>query len=418
MIRPPRTTIDQSLVAKIIAGSGVFMCLCCNAVAQNFTSQAVNNGAIGFSEFLPIGDGLDLSFGSGPGIKGGMAYGIAAETIYDSNFLLSENDPKSELTTTVTPWVNYRTDPEGGAPFSVVANYRPVVQTFLENSNLNGINQSGDLSMQLQGSKTIITAFGNYVEIAATDPILNQFVSGSFLNGVLTASYQIAPRTTLFASGTVSISEFETAALEGAKIYTTAFGAIWAATERLKFGPAIRYTTASSDNTGDLDAMAFSIQGEYKVGERIQIIGSLGLEYTNDSRSTGSGRSGLTGGLVANYAITDRLAWTNSVQYVTVPSPSEQNFVVNNLSISTALFRELLHGNVGAGLSMNVGMFEGVGPVGVQLEDEKNYGVFVTYRRKFFLERLEFDSRVRYLMNNGNSDWSQVQVSAALRLQF
>lgn len=418
MIRPPRTTIDRSLVAKIIAGTGVLMHLCCVAAAQNFTSQAVNNGAIGFSGFIPIGNGVDLNFGPGPGIKGGMAYGIAAEAIYDSNFLLSENNPKSELTTTITPWVNYRTDPEGGAPFSVAANYRPVVQTFLENSNLNGINQSGDVSMQWQGSKTTITAFGSYVEIAGTDPILNQFVSGSFLNGVLTAAYQIAPRTTLFASGTASISQYETAALEGAKIYTTAFGAMWLATERLKFGPAFRYTTATSENTGDFDAMAFSIQGEYKVGERIQIIGSLGLESANDSRSSGSGRSGLTGGLTANYAVTERLAWTNSVQYVTVPSPSEQNFVVNNLSLSTALYRQLLRGNVGAGLSMNVGVFEGVGPVGVQLEDENNYGIFVTYRRNFFLERLEFDSRIRYSINRGNSDWSQLQVSAGLRLQF
>jgi hypothetical protein len=293
-----------------------------------------------------------------------------------------------------------------------------VVQTFLENSNLNGINQSGDVSMQLQGSKTVITAFGNYVEIAATDPILNQFVSGAFLNGILTGSYQIAPRTSLFASYTASISEYDTKALEGAKIYTTAFGAMWAATERLRFGPAIRYTASSSENTGDIDAMAFSMQGEYKVGERIQIIGSLGLEYTNDSRSTGSGRSGLTGGLSASYAVTELLSWTNSVQYVTVPSPNEQNFVLNNLSLSTALYRQLLRGNIGAGLNVNVGIFEGVGPVGVQLEDEKNYGVFVTYRRNFFLERLEFDSRIRYSMNRGNSDWSQVQVSAGLRLQF
>jgi hypothetical protein len=402
----------------MIAGSGVFIHLCCTAAAQNFTSQAVNNGAIGFNEFLPIGDGLNLTFGPGPGIKGGLAYGVAAESVYDSNFLLSEKNPQSELTTTVTPWINYRTDPEGGAPFSVIANYRPVVQTFLENSNLNGINQSGDVSMQLQGSKTVITAFGNYVEIAATDPILNQFVSGAFLNGILTGSYQIAPRTSLFASYTASISEYDTKALEGAKIYTTAFGAMWAATERLRFGPAIRYTASSSENTGDIDAMAFSMQGEYKVGERIQIIGSLGLEYTNDSRSTGSGRSGLTGGLSASYAVTELLSWTNSVQYVTVPSPNEQNFVLNNLSLSTALYRQLLRGNIGAGLNVNVGIFEGVGPVGVQLEDEKNYGVFVTYRRNFFLERLEFDSRIRYSMNRGNSDWSQVQVSAGLRLQF
>lgn len=418
MIRPPRTTIDKTIVAKMIVGSGVFMQLCCALLAQNFTSQAVNNGAIGFSEFLPIGEGLDLSFGPGPGLKGGMAYGIAAETIYDSNFLLSENDPESELTTTFTPWVNYRTDPEGGAPFSIAANYRPVVQTFLENSDLNGVNQSADVSMKLEGSKTLITAFGSYVEIAGTDPILNQFVNGSFLNGVITATYQIAPRTTLFASGAASISEYETTALEGSKIYTTAIGASWAATERLKFGPAFRYTASSSDNTGSSDAMAFSIQGEYKVGEKIQIIGSLGWEYTDDSREGGSGRSGLTGGLTANYALTERLAWSNSVQYVTVPSPSEENYVINNLSISTALYRELLRANVGLGLSMNVGTYDGVGPVGVQLEDDKNFGIFVSYRRKFMHERLEFDSRVRYSVNNGNSDWDQVQVSAGLKFQF
>jgi hypothetical protein len=101
-----------------------------------------------------------------------------------------------------------------------------------------------------------------------------------------------------------------------------------------------------------------------------------------------------------------------------VPSPSEENYVINNLSISTALYRELLRANVGLGLSMNVGTYDGVGPVGVQLEDDKNFGIFVSYRRKFMHERLEFDSRVRYSVNNGNSDWDQVQVSAGLKFQF
>jgi hypothetical protein len=402
----------------MIAGAGVFMQLCCTALAQNFTSQAVNNGAIGIADFLPIGNGLDLGFGPGPGIKGGAAYGVAAETIYDSNFLLQENNTSSEWITTLTPWVNYRTDPEGGAPFSMAANYRPVIQTFLENSDLNGVNQSADISMNLEGSKTLITAFGSYLEVAATDPILNQFVNGSFLNGVVTATYQVAPRTTLFASGAASISSFETTALEGAKIYTTAVGALWAATERLRLGPAIRYTSAASDNTGDSRALAFSIQGEYKVGEKIQIIGSLGWETIDDSRDDGGGRSGITGGLTANYALTERLAWSNSVQYVTVPSPSEENFVVNNLSITTALNRELLRANIGLGLSLNVGTYDGVGPVVTQLEDDRNFGIFISYQRRFLHDRLEFDSRVRYSVNSGNVDWSQVQVTAGLELQF
>ncbi len=384
--------------------------------AQDFTTQVGNLDPLNLSNLVAVGD--PLVFGNGPGLKGGVAYGLGLETVYDSNLFLKEKDTESDLALNFLPWFAYNTDPEGGAAVSIGVTYHPVARAYLNNSDLNGFDQSADITAKIVGAKTVLDIYSRFSEISGTDRLTGEFVTGALFNTGIQGSYQVAPRTSVNGSFSAAISDYGTSSLVGANIYAASFGSYWSASERFSFGPAIRYAIAESSNTGTRDAWALYMQAKYLAGQRIQIQASLGVEYSKSSRDGDSTTFGLTGNLNASYAINELWTWRNSIQYITVPAPTDTNYVVNNLLISTGLDRAFLRANVGMGLDYNLSLYEGVGPVGTELGNENNISTYLTYRRKFFLERLDFESKLRYSVNDGQVNWEQVQIYAGVDVQF
>jgi hypothetical protein len=92
--------------------------------------------------------------------------------------------------------------------------------------------------------------------------------------------------------------------------------------------------------------------------------------------------------------------------------------VVNNLMISSELNRQFLKATAGLGMELNVSDYTGVGTVTETPLAEDNYSVFLSYHRTIFTERLAMDSRVRYTVNNGSTDWDQFLVTLGLNLEF
>jgi hypothetical protein len=142
------------------------------------------------------------------------------------------------------------------------------------------------------------------------------------------------------------------------------------------------------------------------------------LDYATDSRDDGSASTGLAGNFNANYSINERLSWSGSVLYVTVPAPDEVDYVIDNLTISTSLSRKLLRATVDAGVALNVASYEAVGPTATSLDDDNNLNLFVTYSRSVFLDRVSLVGSAFYSVNDGQSDWNQFQLSLALNAQF
>lgn len=414
MSNPPR--LFKAASAWVIATFVAFAYGWCPARAASFASRMEDSESLSINAISPLGEVLGTT--TGQGFKGGFYYGLGLDAIYDSNFLLEESDPQSEISMNVAPWISYGSDPEGGAEFSITANYHPVLRTYMENPDYNGMDQSADVSLKIQGSKTLISAHVNYAQNSGADQIIGEFVNESLFNAGIEGSYQLAPRTSISASMTAAMSEYDDSSIEGSEIYTAYFGGYWSATERFSIGPAIRYVTATSDNTGTRNAWEFLTQAQYRLREKVQISASLGVEYATNSREEGDGSVGLTGSLAASYAISEKLAWVGAVRYITVPSPSDVDYVINNLMISTALNRQLLWGSVEMGLDFNFAIYEQVGAVSTVLENDNSMGAFLSYNRKFFLDRLDVQSRILYMVNDGQEDWSQVQVSLGLRIQF
>lgn len=389
------------------------------AGAQNFSMMVTDPNPLGLGNFVPGMEDLELDLTAG--IKGDFDYGFGLTSVYNSNFFLTEDHEQGELTTSFLPWLRYVSDPEGGAKISFTANYAPTILTYLENPALNGWNQNGDVALTFQGAKTSLALFGRYSQISGTDILTGTHTTGTVMTGGIRANRQIAPRTSLNASWTAAMSDYSSGDNVGSNVYTTYVGGFWQATERLSFGPAIRNTISESDNTGTNDAWALLIQAQYRMGERIWLAASIGPQYSTNSENGGNqGSFGLTGDLSATYVINERWTWTSSIVQATVPSPNETNNLVNNLTINTALNRHLLRGSLSGGLTFNYSNYEDVGPDGSSgtLGNQENLSLFLGYSRNLISERVGFNSMIRYLINSGQTDWTQLELTAGLTLAF
>lgn len=388
----------------------------CISSAQNFTARSGSLDPFGVNGPLPFGSALD-GF-TGAGIKGGFSSGISLQSAYDSNFFLKEDDPESEITLSLSPSFNYTTDPEGGARAVITATYQPVANAYLGNSDLNGFDQSGSLSLVVSGSRTVISAYAGYSQQSGADRLADGFFTGSALSVGLRGTYQLAPRTSVFGSFSTSSTDYGDDSAEGFDGYSANIGGFWSATELFSIGPSFSYSTTDSGLTGTRDSWGFAMQANYKAAERIQLAASLGTHYSEDSRESGDGSFDLTGSLSAIYQISELWSWATSIQSGVVPSPTQANYVINNWSLSTSLSRQLLIGSAGFGLSFDSSNYESVGPTADSQESQKYISSYLSYQRPIFNDRVGFNASLRYSFNNGQNDWSQIEVGLGLTATF
>lgn len=388
-----------------------------SSYAEDFTLMVTNPDPLGLGDFVPSDKDFDL--GIEGKLKGDFSYGLGIYSVYNSNFFLTKNDEESELTTTLVPWLHYTSDPEGGAMISVVANYTPSWNTYLENSDLNEFDHAGNITLSFTGGKSQLDVFARYVEISGSDRLTGAFVQGSVMTAGIRASRKIATRTTLYAGWSYSSSDYGSGDFEGAEFYTTYFGGLWEATPRISFGPTLRYTIGQSDNTGTRDAWALLLETQYRVGERLWLSASIGPEFArNSGNSNDDSGLGLTGSVAARYVINERWTWKNSLRTDTVPSPDETNYLVYNVAFNSALQRQLRRGSFGFGLQYDFSAYEDVGDVATDIDDEHYTSLFINYQRPLFKDRVNFNAEARYTFNNGQEDWSQWQLSAGLGVSF
>ena len=412
MINGPQYSTKKAAVI----GASVLIHACCSTWAQDFTIRLANSNPFGVNGPLPFGKPLEIN--AGKGFKGGIGGGVNLQSTYNSNFFQSENNQESEYSTEISPSIGYSTDPEGGARILITAGYSPTAINYLNNTELNGVDQSGYASLVISGSRTVISAYGGYVQQSGVDRFAGGFVTGSQLSFGLSGTYQLAPRTSVFANWAPSLVDYGQSSIIGFSNYSVSVGGSWAATELFNFGPSLSYSTSNSDNTGALDSWGFSAQASYKAAERIQLSGSFGLQLSQYSRDSEADKLNFTGSLSAAYQINELWSWGGSIQSGVVPSPTQTNYVINSWSISSSLNRSLLRGSIAFGLDMAFSNFEQVGAVRTSQDAEQNMSANLTYARPIFSDRLGFSTSISYTLNSGQSQWSQIQLNAGLNIGF
>jgi hypothetical protein len=411
-LRTPRL-IDPCRIALAI--------LACAAVlpttqAQDFTLQVADADPLGLGAFIP-GAGFELADGLTDGIKGDLMTALKAGTVYHSNFFLSDGGEDDEWAFTLAPTLRYVSDPEGGAEKSITLSYHPVGRSYAENSTLDGIDHSGDLTFQWRGAKSSLAAFARYNELSASDRLTGEFVSGSLITTGLRLTRQLAPYTRANAGFSAGISDYSGGGHQGAEVYSVYGGALWQATARTHFGGTLRGTVTESGTIATREALAVLVEARHQSGERVWFSGSLGPEFAR----TGDGGEDslrLSGELSARVALGERWTWTSSLRSASVPSPSETQYLVNDIGLVTKLRRQLLHGWLGGGLEYHFSDYQNLGGATALRSDEHNAAVFLSYGRPLFSERATGDISVRHAVNNGQVDWQQWQVSAGVSLAF
>ena len=402
--------------------SGMAVMAACHGMSQAeiFTMMVTDSDPLGLRAIAPEAAGMDL--GLEGAVKGAFNYGIGVVSEYNSNFFQTDGNEESELAGFINPWLAYTTDPEGGAIFTITANYTPSFRFYSNNSDLDGIDQTGDLNFSFRGSRTKIDIFGRYAQSSGTDLLTGDFVEGTVATGGIQVTRQIASRTSLDASYTYGTSDYggTSSSNEGSSVQTAMLSAYWQSTERLSFGPTIRYTHSESGTIGGRDAWALMFSARYKAGERTYFSASLGPEYSKTTGLSGGDDDsfGMTGSLTGSYMIDERWTWSASLNSAAVPSPNQSNFVINNVTASTSLNRKLLRGSISGGIDYVLSNYDEVDTVAATRGAENNFGLFLNYGRGLFNERVGFNGGIRYALNDGQTDWSQVVVSVGLNMSF
>jgi hypothetical protein len=406
------TSLRWILMLAAMAGA------CGTAASQDFSLGVADSNPLGIGNFVPTRMQLvEDTGGIESGIKGALGAAVGLETVYDSNFFQSESDTESELSIYLTPSLSYTTDPEGGARWTFSANYQPTFRAFLENSDLNDIDQSGDLQLSFEGARTTASIFARYNELSGTDRLTGNFTSGSLFSGGIRLSREIAARTSVNGGMSYSQSDYSSGGNEGSDSFSTYLGGLWDASDRTSVGSSLRYTRSESDNSGSRDSWALLGELRYRLGERIWLSASLGPQFSSDSDS-GDNTVNLSGDITSRYVINERWSWVSSLRTATIPSPRDVGYIVNNYSFSTSLEHQLLRATIIGGIAFNYSEYEEVGTTVVAREDEENLSLFLTYSRNFFSDRVTGSSTIRYSTNSGDTDWSQWLVSLGLSVPF
>lgn len=408
------------VVASVLVACGL---AAPTATAQDFSLELAGADRLARDGILPRGL-VDLFDPTGGELKGGLYYSAGIQASYNSNLFLTEDYENSDVIFSFTPSIFYTSDPEGGAPFSLTAYYSPSIQLYTDNSDLSSVDHSFGASLNLLGGKTSITFFANYKEVSGPDRFAGGFSKGSVMAFGARGSYQIAPRTSLNATLTASASDYDNTGTgqrargSGANAYVAKVGALWAATERLRFGPSIRYNKTESNTSGARQSTAVLFEVEYLLANRIDLSASIGPSFYEDSQVGGGSGVDLFVSFAADYQINERWSWANSVRFATIPSPSNRNYVINDYSFTTSVRRQFLRGSLECGVRVNTSDYDVSGIALTNREDETLVRGFLTYRRSLFKERAELQASLLYGSNSGNQDWEQWMFTVGITAGF
>lgn len=331
------------------------------ASAQNFSVQVADPNPLKLGSFMPVDDLFDL--GLEGTIKGDVDISLSLETTYNSNLNLTETDENDDVSFLFEPSVYYNSDPEGGAKFSITANYRPTLIGFVDNTQYNRFNHNGDIVFRFEGARTLLELFGRYQQLSGSDYLTGDFIEGSLYTSGVRVSRQVATRTVVYGGLSGAMSDYDSSADRGSEIYTAYLGGLWRKSERLRLGATLRYSLTQSDNTGDRNAVALLLEARYLAGDRTRIRFTLGPEFAD---TDGSSSVNLSADIEAAYSINPRWTWLTTLRSATVPSPNQTNYLVSDISLQTSLQRKMRRGWLSGGLEYRYAIYDDVGNAAVQ----------------------------------------------------
>jgi hypothetical protein len=271
---------------------------------------------------------------------------------------------------------------------------------------------------KIEGSKSTITAEGQYHSTSATDSLTGTFVTTSLTSLRLLGSYQVAPKTSLYVGISHDSSTYDATGFVAYQTTNAQTGFFWSADERLSMGPSFNYSSLRSDRTGSHDIGTVSLHSRYKLAESVQILASIGLNQAITDEEFTDHHVGLTGHLAAYCQINPLWTWESSIQHVTTPSATQTNYLVSDLSLSTRITRNFTASTASLGVLFELQGYEPLANVTNALGDDSRSEIIMGYQKTILNGRAEIKSNARYALNSGNTRWKQLQLTAEISIIF
>lgn len=363
------------------------------------------------TELLP--GGLDAKYDGE-----GFLFGVGVTGIYDSNLFLQESGEESDFSIVGSPWMSYRSAPAGGARVILGARYAPFVRAYLNNNSLNSLDHSANASLRYAGDVLSVGITGAYSRLRQANRFAATSVETGVFNFGVDGSYQVSPKTSITASWSTSMTDYQSGALSSSDSYSAQVTGFWQATPLVRLGPSVRHTILESQNSGEREALAFLLRLQYELTGKINLSADVGLEREENSRAGGDAEWQFTGGLSASYAMDALWSFSAGINYRTVASPTTQNYTIDDFGASLSVSRSLGTGTLQAGVDGSLSNYQPVGPVVVMREDEQVFGAFISHRLGLFEERVGLNTSLRFSKNSGQRDWSRFQLSSGFNYTF
>lgn len=215
-----------------------------------------------------------------------LHFGLASSLVYDSNFFQASFNEQDEVTFTISPTLSFRTE---GAHFKVFAQAALDYNTYFDNSDFNGLGYQFTVGAEYTGGPLTVNASID----SSKDQGVNRYYGGAFVETLnfgahLGASYRIGPKTSIDTRFGYSWSDPDRGGLSESENLSFDLSAMWQATPLLRIGPGISWTMQEGSNQADRETIGPMLRAQYKVGSRISLDGSVGLDFVDYQGAGGS----------------------------------------------------------------------------------------------------------------------------------
>jgi hypothetical protein len=213
-------------------------------------------------------------------------FGLASSLTYDSNFFQAPFNEDDEITFVVSPNVSFRT---AGAHFNIEGNAALNYNTYFDNSDFNGLGYQVSLKGSYEGGPLSANALIS----TSDDQGVNRYYGGNFVetksfNTALGASYRWSPKTSFDARFRYGWTEPDQGPLGESETTSFDLSAMWQATPLIRIGPGISWSVNDGSTQADRESIGPILRAQYKLGNRISLDGTVGLDFVDYGGNGGS----------------------------------------------------------------------------------------------------------------------------------
>lgn len=388
---------------------------CCSASAQALPLPILAGSDAWWSAAQSVGNGRWIPgmgpFSSNWPLLSGSQLDCEMGALYDSNVFLRESNPSDDFGFWLRPsWV-YQSNHERDTPASWSARYAPTWTRFSDHGELNAVDHTAQLELDLHAAHSRLTADCRYQESSATEPVTGQFSQASLLSLSLRGAYTFGAASEVHASWSGNQLRYDRDGQAGAESHVGTIGYLHGREQRWLWGPSIRASRSTGEASAEQSALALlaSLRGSPR--ERVHLNADLGPQWVETRWLGHSDQECTTAAtLSATLEVAARSEVSLSLQRIQIPSAEPTNRPLDATSLELTLQTTLKRGRLTAGVSCLHQQFEEPANSAVnnrsrELTPSAWVGGETELGQSGWLSR----ANIRYSRNDGREDWQRFE---------